>query len=105
MIRIVPLSSGLTYLRGNNVFGDLPFLWAPIPLGFIPSLEVGMPMVVYIFPRMSMFLGAIPLFGEPIPQELYRNKGETIFMGDHHTREDMHPLLIHIWGDHMVLLV
>ena len=64
-----------------------------------------MPLAVYLFLVMPMFLGVILFLGEPIPQVMFGNKGETIFPRDRHIRELIPPLLIHIWGDHIVLLV
>ena len=49
-----------------------------------------------------MFLGAILCLGEPFPQIMFGNKGETNFLGKHHIKEVIIPLLVDICGDHMV---
>jgi len=64
-----------------------------------------MHLVVYLFLGLSIFLGAIHFFGEPISQVMSRKKGAIIFSGVHHIKEVLLLLLIHIWGGHMVLLV
>ena len=64
-----------------------------------------MSLVVYLFLGIPIFLGAILFLGASIPQVMFGNKGEIVFPGDDRIKEVIHPLLIHIWGDHMVLIV
>ena len=66
-IESVTPQSVLPYRGGSNALVVFPSHEAPIPLGVLPSLEVLMSLVYYIFLKMSIFLGSILCFGEPIP--------------------------------------
>lgn len=64
-----------------------------------------MSLVDNLFLSISIFMGVILCLRAPIPLVMFGNKGETIFLRDHHIREVIPTLLINIWGGNMVLMV
>ena len=76
-----------------------------MPLVFFPLLKDVMYLVCHLLLVVLMFLESFLHRGEPTLQEIFGNKGVVIFLGETCIREDTFLLLVHIWGDHMVILV
>ena len=82
-----------------------PSSGAPILLGALPSLDVFMSLVDYLFSgNVNIHRSCHFPRGTYHPSNVWKQRG-NYFLGALFIREDILTLLIHICGDHMVLLV